>query len=69
MNSKGFLPNLAVVTLQTFTQASTNYDLGKTDLPRVNSSWVLFYLGKNSGKVILVISAPKVFTPVEFFGE
>ena len=36
--------------------------------PEVNSSRVLFYLGKNSGKVTLLISAPKVFTPVEFFG-
>ena len=36
--------------------------------PEVNSSRVLFYLGKNSGKVTILIWAPKVFTPVEFFG-
>ena len=36
--------------------------------PEVNSFRVLFYLGKNSGKVTLLISATKVFTPVEFFG-
>ena len=61
---------LAVVTLQTFTEVKPIY-LGQNHQksPEVNSSWVLFYLGKNSGKVILVISAPKVFTPVEFFGE
>ena len=27
-----------------------------------------FYLGKNSGKVTQLISARKIFTPVEFFG-
>ena len=32
------------------------------------SSRVLFYLGKNSGKVSLVISAPKVSKQVKFFG-
>ena len=53
MNSKGFLPNLAVVTLQTFTQASTNYDLGKTDLPRVNSSKI------SRGKFILGFVLPR----------
>ena len=55
---------------------TTDFYLGKTDLPRansskspeVNSSRVLFYRGKNSGKVTLVISAPKVSTQVKFFG-
>ena len=55
---------------------TTDFHLGKTDLPRANSSKIclgkfisgFFYLGKNSGKVTLLISAPKVFTPVEFFG-
>ena len=50
MTCKGFPPNLAV----TFT-----IYLGQIHKksPEVNSSWVLFYLGKNSGKVTLVISA------------
>ena len=80
MTCKRFPPNLAVVTLQTFTlvKPETHYEflvkpiyLGQIHQksPEVNSSWVLFYLGKNSGKVTLVISASKVFTPVEFFGE
>ena len=52
---------------------TTDFYLGKNDLHRansskINSSRVLFYLGKNSGKVTLLILAPKVFTPVEFFG-
>ena len=58
-----------MVTLQTFTQVKPIY-LGQIHQksPEVNSSRVLFYLGKNSGKVTLLISATKVFTPVEFFG-
>ena len=28
----------------------------------------MFYLGKNSGKVTLLISAPNIFTSVKFFG-
>ena len=60
---------IAVVTLQTFTQVKLIY-LGQLHQksPEVNSFRVLFYLGKNSGKVTLLISATKVFTPVEFFG-
>ena len=60
---------IAVVTLQAFTEVKPIY-LGQIHQksPEVNSSRVLFYLGKNSGKVTLLISAPKVFTPVEFFG-
>ena len=53
-----------------------DFYLGKTDLPRANSSKIClgkfisgFVLpGKNSGKVTLLIWVPKVFTPVEFFG-
>ena len=58
-----------MVTLQTFTYVKPIY-LGQIHQksPKENSPRVLFYLGKNSGKVTLVISAPKVFTPVEFFG-
>ena len=60
---------LAVVTLQTFTLVKPIY-LGQIHQksPEVNSSRVLFYLGKNSGKVTLLISAPKIVTSVEFFG-
>ena len=49
---------------------TTDFYLGQIHQksPEVNSSRVLFYLGKNSGKVTLLISASKVFTPVEFFG-
>ena len=55
--------SLAVVTLKPFYLGQIH----QTSL-EVNSSRVLFYLGKNSGKVTPLISAPKVFTPVEFFG-
>ena len=60
---------IAVVTLQTFTKVKPIY-LGQIHQksPEVNSSRVLFYVGKNSRKVTLLMSAPKVFTPVEFFG-
>ena len=61
-----------MVTVRTF----ISY-VGKTDLPNgqihlrspeVNSSRVLFYLQvKNSGKVILLISAPKVFKHIWIF--
>ena len=61
-----------MVTVRTF----ISY-VGKTDLPNgqihlrspeVNSSRVLFYLqAKNSGKVILLISAPKVFKHIWIF--
>ena len=56
------------------------YVLGKTNLLWANlskisrgksiSGFVLPTINKvkNSGKVTLLISAPKVFTPVEFFG-
>ena len=56
---------------------TTDFYPGKTNLPRANSSKIsrdrfisgfVQYLGKNSGKVTLLTSAPKVFTPVEFFG-
>ena len=55
---------------------TTDVYLGKSNLLRVNSSKIsrgkfisgFVYLGENSGKVTLLISAPKVFPPVEFFG-
>ena len=58
-----------MVTLQTFTEVKPIY-LGQIHqkYPEVNSFRVLFYLGKNSRKVTLLISAPEVFTPVEFSG-